>query len=502
MGSLEGVWFGLQVAFTATNLLAALGGALLGTMVGVLPGLGPVGAMALLLPVTLTLGPDTAVIMLAGIYYGSQYGGSTTSILVHIPGEAASIVTMRDGYAMAKKGQAGPALAIAAVGSFVAGTVGIVGLVAAAPTLADFALRLGPPEYFAIALVGLIALSRLSAGSVWKGLVILAGGLLLATVGTDSVSGTSRFTAGSIKLAGGIQLVPVVIGLFGLTEVLLVAESSGGLPHLSSVALRDLLPSREQWSRSWAPILRGTGLGFLIGLIPGPANVISSFASYNVEQRVSKHPEEFGHGAIEGVAGPEAANNAATSGQMVPLLALGIPFSAASALLLAALVVQGVQPGPLLVDQNPEVFWGVIASMFVGNLALLVLNLPLVGVWVSMLRLPEGLLMVLITVFVLVGTFTIRNSVFDLSVMVVAGVVGYVLRKLDFDLAPLVLALVIGPFLERTFRQSLFLSRGDLTVFVTRPVSAALLGILVLILVVPMFLARRGESPVPEPKGP
>ncbi|MBI3965409.1 MAG: tripartite tricarboxylate transporter permease, partial [Chloroflexi bacterium] len=426
-----------------------------------------------------------ALIMLAGIYYGSMYGGSTTSILVNVPGEAASVVTAVDGYQMAQRGRAGAALAIAGIGSFIAGTIGVVGLMVFAPTIAQMALAFGPPEYFAIALLGLFALSRATGGSLWRCLFVVAIGLGLATVGMDQVTGSSRFTFGQVALMQGFDLVPVVVGLFGMAEVLVVAERAGGLPRVTGVRLRELFPNAIEWQRSWPAILRGTGVGFLIGLIPGPAAIISSFASYNLERRLSKRPEEFGQGAIEGVAGPEAANNAASSAQMVPLLALGIPFGPATAVLLAALVLQGVQPGPLLMQNRPEIFWGVVTSMYVGNFALLVLNLPLVGMWVSLLRIPQAPLLAGILMFMLVGSYSVNNSMLDLIVVIVMGVVGYVLRKLDFDLSPLILAVVLGPFLETTFRQSLNMSRGDLLIFVERPLSAAFILALVVILVAP-----------------
>lgn len=493
MDLLTNLAYGLSIAVTPQNLLAAILGAAIGTMVGVLPGLGPVGAMALLLPVTIGFDPATAIILLAGIYYGSMYGGSTTSILVHIPGEAASIVTMRDGYAMAKKGQAGAALAVAAVGSFVAGMISLVGLILFTPVLSDFALRFGPPEFFAIGLLGLVALSRLSPQSVWKSLIMLSLGLAIGTVGTDAVSGTARLTFGSLQASAGLDLVPIVIGLFGLAEVLEVVERRGGLPRIATIKFRQLFGNRALWRRSTGPILRGSVLGFFVGLIPGPANVISSFASYNLERKISKTPEEFGEGAVEGVAGPESANNAATSGQLIPLLGLGIPFSAAAGLLLAALTLQGVQPGPLLLRDNPDVFWGVVVSMVIGNVALLVFNLPMVGVWVSMLRMREGLLVSIITVVVLIAAFTLRNSVFDVAVMIVAGVVGYILRKLQFDMAPLILAIILGPFLETYFRQSLYISSGDLSIFVTRPISGIVLFLLVAGLVVIGAGSRRAK---------
>ncbi len=475
MSAIGGLLYGFSVALAWENLLAALTGATIGTLVGVLPGLGPIGAMALLLPATLGLRPETALVMLAAIYYGSMYGGSTTSILMNVPGETASVVTALDGYQMARRGRAGAALAVAAVGSFVAGTLGVVGLMLFAPALANFALAFGPPEYFALALVGLFVLSRMSGGSVWKGLLVLALGLALGTVGMEPISGVRRYTFGRLGLAQGIELVPVAMGLFGMAEVLLVAERMGGLPQIVGIRFRDLWPSRAEWRRALPAILRGTTVGFPVGLIPGPAVVIASFASYNLERRFAKRPDEFGRGAIEGVAGPEAANNAATTGAMVPLMALGVPFAPAVAMLLSALMIHGVQPGPLLMQERPEVFWGLVASMYVGNAALLILNLPLVGMWVSLLRIPQPILLALILIFMLAGTFSVNNSVLDLFVLVGMGIVGYILRKLDFDVAPMILALVLGPMLERTFRQSLYLSRGDPLVFFQRPISSGLL---------------------------
>lgn len=490
MSSLDGLAYGFAIAVTPGNLLAAMLGAVVGTFVGVLPGIGAVGAMALLLTATMGLRAETALIMMAGIYYGAMYGGSTTSILLNVPGEAASVVTALDGYEMAKRGRAGAALAVSAVGSFVAGTLGVVGLMLFAPPLAAFALSLGPPEYFAIALLGLVALSRVSSGSFWKGLLTLVLGLMLATVGMDTVSGMRRYTFGLLELAQGIDLVAVAMGLFGMAEVLTVAERAGGLPQAINVRLRELFPTRSEWRRAWPAILRGTGVGFFIGLIPGPAPLLSTFASYNLERRLGKHRGEFGQGAIEGVAGPESANNAATSAAMIPLLALGIPFAASPALLLAALMIHGVQPGPLLMQQHPDVFWGVVASMYIGNIALLILNLPLVGIWVSMLRIPQPILLGSILLFMFVGTYSLNNSMVDLVTLVVMGVVGYVLRKLDFDVAPVILAMVLGPFMEKAFRQSLYMSSGDVTIFFARPIAGVLWVVLLLLLVLPMIIRR------------
>lgn len=497
MNALDGLVYGFSVALTPENLLAGLVGALVGTFVGVLPGLGAVGAMALLLTITLTLPPETALIMLAGIYYGAMYGGSTTSILVNVPGEAASVMTALDGYQMAKKGRAGAALAVAAVGSFIAGTLGIVGLMLFAPPLAGFALSFGPPEYFMLALLGLVALSRVSSGSAWKGTISLALGLILATVGMDPISGMRRYTFGVVELSQGIDLVAVAMGLFGMAEVLTVAEQAGGLPEVTAVRFRELFPTKSEWKRAIPAILRGSGLGFLIGLVPGPAPLISTFASYNMERRLSKHQEEFGYGAIEGVAGPESANNGATSAAMIPLLALGIPFAASPALLLAALMIHGVQPGPLLMQDHPAVFWGVVVSMYIGNLALLILNLPLVGLWVSLLRIPQPALVASILVFMFLGTYSLNNSVLDLIVLVVMGVLGYVLRKLEFDLAPIILGLVLGPMMEKSLGQSLYMSEGNLTVFFQGPITAVLWVALLAVLFLPViiwFANRRQRS--------
>ncbi len=503
MDPLNGLMLGFSVLFTPENLLAGFVGALVGTLTGVLPGIGPTGAMSLLLPLTFAMSPTAGLIMLAGIYYGSMYGGSTTAILLRMPGEAASIVTSIDGYQMARKGKAGVALAVAAVGSAVAGTIGVIALMLFAPVLAGLAINLAPPEYTLIAVVGLAALSFLSSGSRWKSLTMVALGLAIATVGTDPTSGTNRFTFGSLDLSAGIDLVPIVMGMFGMAEVFKAIESSSKLPSVKGVRFRDLFPTRAEWKEAFPAIWRGSFLGFLLGLIPGPQNVISSFASYRLEQRISKHPEEFGHGAIRGVAGPESANNAATSGQMVPLLALGIPFSATSALLLAALQIQNVQPGPLFIQNNPAIFWGVIASMYLGNLLLLVLNLPLVGIWVSMLRIPQAILLSLVAITMFVGAYSLNNRLFDVGVMIVFGIIGWALNKLGFDLSPMILALVLGGFLEVAFRQSMFIARGDMSIFVTRPVSAVLVAVLVVIVALPLIQAvrkRRARPAFTSPK--
>ena len=491
MGPLEGLAYGFTIALTPTNLVACFVGVLVGTVVGVLPGIGPVGAMALLLPSTFALHPATALIMLAGIYYGAMYGGSTTSILLNVPGEAGSIVTLMDGYQMTQKGRAGAALCVAAVGSFVAGTIGVVGIMFAAGWLADLAIRFGPPEYFAIALGGLLLLSRLSGGSVLHSFVMVAIGLALGTVGMDTISALRRFTFGSVALAQGIDLVPVIMGLYGVAEVLLLAEQGLTKARVVSVRFGELLPTREEWRRAWAPIGRGSLVGFATGLVPGPASVLSTFIAYNVERKVSRTPERFGHGAVEGVAAPEAANNAATAGAMVPLLSLGIPFSPATAILLGALVIHGLQPGPLMIVQRPEVFWGFVASMYVGNLILLVLNLPLVGLFVSVLRLPQHVLSTLVLLLCLVGAFSLSNSHLDLWILVTFGVFGYALRKLSVDPSPLVVALVLGPMMEKTLRQSLFISQGSIVEVLMRPLTMAILAVPVLALAGPPLLRLR-----------
>jgi putative tricarboxylic transport membrane protein len=493
MGPIEGLLYGFTVALTPANLFACFVGVLVGTIVGVLPGIGPVGAMALLLPSTYALHPATALIMLAGIYYGAMYGGSTTAILVNVPGEAGSVVTLLDGYQMTRRGRAGAALAIAAAGSFVAGTVGVLGVMLFANWLADVAVAFGPPEYFAITLGGLLLLSRLSGGSLVHAFVMVSIGLALGTVGMDSISAFRRFTFGSVPLSQGIDLVPVIMGLYGVAEVFLLAEEGMKRVAIASVKLRDMLPTREEWRQSAAPVARGSVIGFLTGLVPGPAAVLSTFISYTVEKKVSKTPERFGHGAVEGVAGPEAANNAATAGAMVPVLSLGIPFSPATAILLGALVIHGLQPGPLLISQRPEVFWGFIASMYIGNVMLLILNLPLVGIFVSVLRLPQHVLATLVMLLCLVGAFSLSNSFLDLWVLAVFGLFGYGLRKLAVDPSPLVVALVLGPMMEKTLRQALFLTQGNFVELIARPLTASILLVPLIALVAPALwrLVRR-----------
>jgi putative tricarboxylic transport membrane protein len=479
--------YGFSVALQFPNLFACFIGVLVGTLIGVLPGIGPVGAMSILLPITFGLSPVAAIIMLAGIYYGSMYGGSTTSILVNIPGEAASVVTCLDGYQMARKGRAGPALGIAAFGSFIAGTIGLVGLMFMANPLAGFAVKFGPAEYFSLMCLGLSVLLYLTHGSILKGLVMAGAGLFLSLVGQDIVTGKVRFTFGLFDLQDGVGLVPMVMGLFGISEVLVNLEEPPERTVLST-NIRHLLPSREDWRVSAKPIGRGSLLGFFLGILPGGGAVISSFVSYALEKRFSKHPERFGEGAIEGVAGPEAANNAATSGAFIPLFSLGIPANVVMALLLGALMIHGLRPGPLMITENPEIFWGTVASMYVGNALLLILNLPLIGIWVRILKIPYRILFPLILLFCLIGVYTINGNVFDIFVMILFGILGYGLRKAAYEPAPLVLAFVLGPMLEQNLRQALILSDGSARVFLTHPISAACL-------IISLFLVITGAFP-------
>ena len=500
---MEGLLQGFAVALTPINLFFAFLGALLGTIVGVLPGIGPIGAMALLLGATYSLPPATALIMFAGIYYGSMYGGSTTSILVNIPGEPSSVVTCLEGNQMARRGRGGAALFIAAAGSFVAGSLALVVLSWLAPLLAEAALKFGPPEYFAISVFGLLVLSQLSGQGLLKSFLMVGLGLLLSTVGMDVISGQPRFDFGTIGLKQGVDFVPIAMGLFGVAEVLEVAkESLDERKDVIRVKLSQLLPNKAETKRSVGPTLRGSVIGFLTGLIPGPAAVISTFLSYTLERKISRHQQDFGRGAPEGVAGPESANNASAVGAFVPLLSLGIPFAPPTALLLSAMMIHGVTPGPMLIKERPDVFWGVISSMYIGNFMLLVLNLPLVGIFLHVLRTPKNLLMPLILLLCVVGVFAVNNSVVDLWIMLVSGIGGYFLRKMDFSVAPLVLALVIGPMMENALRQSLMLSLGSFDIFFTQPLSRALFLLAGLILVSPFlwrltrqfFIKRRNEN--------
>jgi putative tricarboxylic transport membrane protein len=480
---------GTLTAAAPLNLLYGFAGVLLGTLVGVLPGLGPAGAIALLLPLALHAPPLAYLIMLFGITYGAQYGGSTTSILVNIPGEASSVITCLDGYAMARQGRAGPALGIAAFGSFIGGTLSIFGLAFLAPALAELGLHFGPPEYAALMLFGLTALVYLAHGPMDKALLMALFGSLLASVGLDPLTGTPRFTFDVLVLRDGVGLTPVVIGLFGVAEVLLNLEAKAGEVFQNRV--RGLMPTKQDWRDSTGPIARGTLLGFLIGAIPGLNVVIATFASYAIEKKLSKHPDKFGKGAIEGVAGPETANNAASCSGWIPLLSLGLPTGSVTSLIFGALMIHGLAPGPLFIKNSPEVFWGLLGSMYIGNIMLLILNLPLIGLWIRVLRLPYFFLFPLIILFSITGAYTVSGNIGDVIIMIIFGLVGFLMRKFTYEPAPMVLGLVIGPLLETAIRRSLIMSRGSFMVFLNRPIAATFMALALFMLLSPLFTRRR-----------
>lgn len=481
---------GFAAIFDPILLLTLVVGVLVGSVVGVLPGIGPVGAMALLLPLSFALEPAAALILIAGIYLGSQYGGSTSSILIGVPGEASSVVTTLDGYPMAKKGRAGVALAVAALGSFVAGTIAVLLLMLVATPLSHFAAQFASPEYLALCVFALLVLSRLAGGSIVTTFAAVGLGLMLATIGLDGTSGTLRFTLGITDLIQGVDVTAVAVGLFGIAEILLLAEGNGTVTRLPKVPFRSLIPTRTDLRRATPPMLRGGLLGFLFGLIPGPSAVVSTYASYMVEKRISKHKDEFGQGAIEGVAGPEAANNGAAGGAMVPLLVLGLPFNAATALLLAGFTIQGVIPGPLFIQNNPALFWTLVAGLYAANIALLVLNLPLVGMFTSLLRIPRDLLLAFVVLIAIVGTFAARGRLSDIFWLLVMGLLGYLMVKLQISRVALMLAFVIGPLFESSFKQTVVLSRGDPLYLLGRPITATVLVITVLIMVLPIVVRR------------
>jgi putative tricarboxylic transport membrane protein len=470
------------------NLLACFVGALIGTLIGVLPGIGPVATISLLLPVTLYLSPISATIMLAGIYYGAQYGGSITSILLNIPGEATTVVTCIEGYKMARQGRAGPALAISAIGSFIAGSLGVIGLMLFGPPLANFALNFGPAEYSSLIFFSLMLVGYFGGKSLPKAIMMAAVGLLIGTVGQDFVTQEFRFDFGISEFADGISQVPILMGLFGVAEVLCNIEQVVRASTLTEKIGR-LWPSRKDWRDSIGAILRGSGIGFFMGIIPGSGAIIPPFTSYAIEKKISKHPEKFGNGAIEGLAGPESSNNAAAQGSFLPLLCLGLPPNAVAAILLGALMIHGVRVGPLLMSERPDLFWGVVTSMYVGNILLLILNLPLIPLWVRVLKVPYYILFPLILLFCLVGAYSVNNSLVDVVVLIVFGFAGYWMRKYEYEVAPLVLGLVLGPIFEYSFRQSIILSQGDLSVFITRPLSAVFIIAALALPAVPM--ARR-----------
>ncbi len=476
MDILHQLSLGLSLASQPANLLFCFIGVLVGTLIGVLPGLGPVATISLLLPLTFKMQPVTGIIMLAGVFYGAMYGGSTTSILVNIPGEAASIVTCLDGYKMARQGKAGRALGIAAFGSFIAGTLALIGLMLFAPFLGRQALSFGPPEYFALTFLGLTLATYLSQGSKLKALIMALLGLIVGTIGMDPVSGDQRFTYGSYTLMDGLGLVPVAMGMFGVAEVLEnIEEGILSQRDVYQAEIKGLLPTLKDWKDSFWPIIRGSVMGFFIGILPGPSSIIASFASYATEKKLSKHPEKFGTGVIEGVAGPESANNAATAGSFIPLLSLGIPTNIVMALFMGALMIHGIQPGPLFINKYPDLFWGVIMSMYIGNVMLLLLNLPLIGIWVKILKIPYAILFPLILLFCLVGVYSLNGNVVEIFIMLAFGIIGFIMRKTGFEGASFLLAMVLGPIMESSFRQALLVSQGKVSVFFGSYASAILM---------------------------
>ena len=484
------------MAFTASNLLYCFIGVTLGTLIGVLPGIGPVATIAMLLPITFNLPPESALIMLAGIYYGAQYGGSTSAILVNLPGEASSVVTALDGYQMARQGRAGAALSIAAIGSFVAGCVGTLLIAAFAPPLAALAFKFGPPERFSLYVLGLVAAVVLAHGSLLKAIAMIVLGLLFGLVGTDVTSGTQRYTFGIPNLSDGVGFAIVAMGMFGIAEIIRSLELREKREVFTS-HLSGLWPTRQDLRASWKAILRGTGLGSLLGILPGGTAVLASFASYTLEKRMAADPQRFGKGAIEGVAGPESANNAAAQTSFIPMLTLGIPSNPVMALMVGAMIIQGIQPGPQVMTERPELFWGMIASMWVGNVMLVLLNLPLIGIWVRLLKVPYRLLYPAILMFCCVGVYSLSSSTLDIVLMAFFGLLGYILIKLDCEPAPFLLAFVLGPMMEEELRRSINTVRGDWSVFLTRPLSLALLVIaaaLLLLVVAPNLRKKREEA--------
>jgi putative tricarboxylic transport membrane protein len=502
MDILSNLMLGFSVAISPVHLLYALIGVMLGTLIGVLPGIGPVATIAMLLPITFNLSPVAALIMLAGIYYGAQYGGSTTAILVNIPGESASVVTCLDGYQMARQGRAGPALAVAALGSFFAGCVATLIIAVAAPPLAEVALKFGPAEYFSLMVFGLVAATVLAHGSLTKAIAMVVFGLLLGIIGTDVNSGVLRFTFDVPELSDGIGFVVVAMGMFGTAEIIANLEMKDKREVFTG-KVKNLMPTREDLKRAWAPVMRGTALGSFLGILPGGGALLASFGAYTLEKKVSKHPEQFGKGAIEGVAGPEAANNAGAQTSFIPMLTLGIPGNAVMALMIGALMIQGIAPGPQVMNEKPQLFWGLIASMWLGNLMLVVLNLPLIGMWVKLLTVPYRYLYPSILVFMAIGVFSLSNNPFDVLIMAIFGVLGYVCVKLECEPAPMILGFILGPLMEENLRRAMLLSRGDPSTFVTKPISAGFIiasVILLVIVALPALRKKREEVFVEEPK--
>jgi putative tricarboxylic transport membrane protein len=497
MDLLANLAFGFGVAISLKNLVYCFLGVFLGTLIGVLPGIGPVATVAMLLPLTFNLDAATAMIMLAGIYYGAQYGGSTTAILVNIPGESSSVVTTLDGYQMARQGRAGPALGIAAIGSFIAGSFATLVVALFSPPLADIALSFQPPDYFSLMVFGLVGAVVLARGSLRKAIAMVVLGLLLGLVGTDVNSGAIRFTFGSPALTEGISFVALAMGMFGVAEVIYNLEQHGTDRQVFTSGLGRVLPTRADLAQSRWSIVRGTALGSMLGILPGGGALLASFAAYTIEKKVAREPRRFGDGDIRGVAAPEAANNAGAQTSFIPMLTLGVPSNPTMALMIGALMIQGIQPGPQVMTQRPELFWGIVASMWIGNLFLLALNLPLIGLWVRLLAVPYRLLFPAILVFCCIGVFTINNNVFDLTQLIIFSGVGYLLLKLGCEPAPLILGLVLGPMMEEYLRRALLISLGDPSVLITRPISAAFLvasAVLLASIAVPLIRKKREEA--------
>ena len=493
---LSGILLGLETALQPENVLVCLLGVTLGTAVGVLPGIGPTATVALLLPITFNFDPVASLIMLAGIYYGAQYGGSTTAILINLPGESSAAVTALDGHAMAKQGRAGPALATAALGSFFAGTVATVIVALFAPPLADIALEFGPAEYFSLVVLGLVISIALASGSTLKALAMIVLGLLLGTIGQDQFTGIPRFVFGIPELYGGLDFVSLAVGLFGLAEILRNLEHRSGTGSLVTKKVQGLWLSRDDARRITPPVLRGTAIGSALGVLPGGGHVLAAFTSYSVEKRVSRQPKEFGRGAIEGVASPESANNAAAQTSFIPLLTLGLPAHPVMALLLGAFIIQGIVPGPGVIDDEPELFWGLIASFWVGNLLLVVLNLPLIGLWVKMIAVPYDVLFPAIIAFACIGCYSLGLNPWDVYVIAIVGVAGYALIRWGCEPVPLLFGFVLAPLLEENLRRAMIISRGDPSVFVTRPISGVLLGLAVVALLLSVLPAIRRRREV------
>ncbi|MDQ7777764.1 MAG: tripartite tricarboxylate transporter permease [Paracoccus aminovorans] len=496
MNFIDLLMLGFGEAMTLQNLSFCLLGALLGTLIGVLPGIGPTATIAVLLPITFFLPPLAGIIMLAGIYYGAQYGGSTTAILVNLPGEASAVVTTLDGYQMAQQGRAGAALAVAALGSFFAGTVATFAIAIAGPMLSQFALSFGPAEYVALMVFGLLAATILASGPVLKAIGMILVGLLLGMVGTDQATGAERLTFGAVELFDGIDFIVIAIGLFGFSEIIANLERSSS-EGVTVAPITRLWPTRDDFRRSWRAVLRGTGLGTLLGLLPGGGATLASFSAYSLEKRVSRHPEQFGKGVVEGVAAPEAANNAAAQSSFIPLLTLGIPSNNMMAMMLSAFMIHGITPGPSVLTNQPEIFWGLVASMWIGNLLLVVINLPMIGLWVKLLNVPYRLLYPAILLFCCIGVYSMNNRIFDVMLAAGFGLLGYAFRKAKCEPGPLLLGFVLGPLLEANLRRTLLIEQGDPSIFVERPISLVMLIATVALLammIFPAFRKKREEA--------